>query len=123
VVDKFGGKLLVFHGNGDGTLQQGATVTTGAMRAQVAIADLDGDQHLDRDGHSDLVVGDTTGAELAILLGNGKGTFQQRVSLALAGGPYRFAVGDWSGDGRPDLAATTSVNGMASVSVLLNTTP
>jgi hypothetical protein len=52
------------------------------------------------------------GTAVAILLGNGNGTFQQESDLQLGSGsnafnnPYAVAVGDINGDGKPDLAIT-----------------
>src|SRR5439155_10788865 len=47
---------------------------------------------------------------------NGDGTFQPAVNYGVATYPYSVAVGDFNGDGKPDLAVAT---GTAKVSVLL----
>ena len=58
------------------------------------------------------------GAFVAILLGNGDGTFRPEL---LAGGgaePRAFVVGDFNGDGLPDVATANYFG--RSVSILLN---
>jgi hypothetical protein len=52
----------------------------------------------------DLIVGDLCGSEVAVLLGNGDGTFQPAVTYSTgADGAYSVAVGDVNGDHVPDL--------------------
>lgn len=57
-----------------------------------------------------------TGQEIVLLAGNGDGTFQPPVTLALIAGSA-VAAGDFNGDGIPDLAVTNIKNN--SVSILL----
>jgi hypothetical protein len=53
-----------------------------------------------------------------VLLGNGDGTFQTTPISYLAGvRPVDVAVGDFNGDGRPDLAVANLDGG---VSILIN---
>jgi hypothetical protein len=87
------GGLGVLLGNGDGTFQAATTVTTPPITAgPFVLADFNGDGNLDVAS----AVGDY------LLLGNGDGTFQP--AMALGGGGVGVAVGDFNGDGRPDLA-------------------
>jgi hypothetical protein len=53
-----------------------------------------------------------------LLLGNGDGTFQPPVAYAAGSAPIGIAVGDFNGDGIPDLAVTNILSD--TVSVLLN---
>ncbi len=72
------------------------------------------------DGKLDLAV--TEGNNVAVLLGNGDGTFQPEVTYPVGSTPASIAVGDFNGDGCPDLAVA-NLNGTAngeSISVLLN---
>lgn len=70
----------------------------------VAVADFNGD------GFLDLAVSDATAGpgSLAILLGNGDGTFTASTeSPAVGSYPDSIAVGDFNSDGIPDLAVTS----------------
>jgi len=79
----------------------------------LAVADLRGD------GKADLVVTTPYGNSnsVSVLLGNGDGTFQPAVSYLAGSDPYAVAVGDFNGDGKPDLAVANYRD--VSVSVLL----
>jgi hypothetical protein len=46
------------------------------------------------------------GTAVAVLLGNGDGTFQSEADVAVMNNPYAAAIGDLNGDGIPDLAVT-----------------
>ena len=41
---------------------------------------------------------------MSVLLGNGDGTFQPQVTYAVGAGPVALVAGDFTGDGRTDLA-------------------
>jgi hypothetical protein len=43
---------------------------------------------------------------VSVLLGNGDGSFQKQKTFAVDDGPTSVAVGDFNGDGKPDLAVT-----------------
>ena len=45
---------------------------------------------------------------MSVLLGNGDGTFQAAVNYAVGNAPYSVAVGDFNGDGKPDLAVANA---------------
>jgi hypothetical protein len=82
-----------------------------------AIADLNGD------GHLDLGVGDSEprgGPEggLGIIAGRGDGTFADLVQLAPAVDIYGVAAGDVNSDGRPDLVGSAQ----SGIRVLFGTT-
>jgi len=106
---KSGGSVGILLGNGDGTLQPAQTYSSGGDTAlSVAIADFN------KDGNLDLAVAnqcqDTNcqNGAVSVLLGNGNGTFQPAQSFSSAGYKTNFvAVGDFNGDGNPDLVMTS----------------
>ena len=119
-----GGVVDVQSGNGDGVFQaQHSYSTAGYYALDVKITDLD------LDGNTDLVVANDcadqscTSGSVGVLLSNGDGTFRPAVSF-LAGSPgaLSLAVGDFNGDGLPDVAVTTCNDQsctQGSVSILL----
>ena len=107
--------ISIFQGNGDGTFET-PPLNYGAGYS-VSMADFD------RNGTIDLVSaaeldrdsGGNGDFGIAVLPGNGDGTFQARTELP--GSSVSEATGDVNGDGKPDIVATDHVI----VSVLLNT--
>jgi hypothetical protein len=102
--------VSVLLGNGDGTFQPAVSYAVGGIPEALVAGDFNGD------GRIDLAVAVITvdpvtitfGGQVSVLLGNGDGTFQPAVSYALEGTPLAIAAGDFRGDGRLDLAVTTT---------------
>ena len=59
-------------------------------------------------------------ADVAVLLGNGDGSFRQSLLFGTGNTPYRVIVADMNGDGKPDLI--TANWGSNNISLLINTT-
>ncbi len=101
------GGVGVLLGNGNGTFQPAITYDSGGPGAfgnSVAIADVTGD------GKLDLVVVDSCndgfcngGNWVAVLKGNGDGTFRKALKHRSAGASWQAKVADVNGDGIPDL--------------------
>jgi hypothetical protein len=108
------GNVSVLLGNGNGTFQAAPNCPTDSNPVSVAVGDFNGD------GKPDLAVADQKVGDLGevgVLLGNGDGTFQSAGEYAVDPIPLSVAVGDFNGDGKPDLAVACSNSN--SVSVLL----
>lgn len=111
--------ISIFFNNGDGSYGPAVNYTTGLGNQDVAVGDLDGD------GHMDLAVTYTT-AELivtdpgyvAVLYGNGDGTFGSANHYVVGVTPNSVRIGDLDGNDSPDLVVSNSNSG--NVSVLLN---
>jgi hypothetical protein len=102
----------VLFGNGDGSFQSPMPYPVGKYPVAVAVGDFNGD------GIPDLAVGTLTNLgfpTVSVLLGNGDGTFQAAKNYGVSSDPVSVAVGDFNGDGIPDLA----VGSYGVVSILL----
>lgn len=90
----------------------------GAFAANAAVADFN------HDGRADLAVvnswANSSANSVSVLLGNGNGTFQSPISAATAESPEYLSVGDFNGDGNPDLVTNHYIwnPGYQTVSIL-----
>ena len=103
--------VSILIGKGDGTFKPQVTYAVGADPVGLAIADFNGD------GFQDITVGNTAQSALtqSILLGNGDGTFQPQLTFKTGNFPYGEAVGDFNGDGYPDLAISNFSDGTSTI--------
>jgi hypothetical protein len=112
------GTVSVLLGRGDGTFQTGQAFTAGQSCSSVAVGDSNGD------GVLDLVVTNRLieGGQVTVLLGKGDGTFEAAQSYPAGRSAQAVAVGDFNGDGIPDLAVANfepTASYIGTVSVLL----
>ncbi|MEJ2145304.1 MAG: VCBS repeat-containing protein [Acidobacteriota bacterium] len=93
--------MLILLGNGNGTFRDGQTIAISDANYRtgpLSSADINGDDVLD------LLEIDSDGGNVKVYAGNGDGTFQDGVDLAVGTAPQHVAVGDLNGDGHMDLA-------------------
>ena len=116
------GNVWVMLGKGDGTFATAVSYPAVKTATGVAIGDLNGD------GKPDLVVADdAAGAgDVAVLFGNGDGTFQTAVKYPVDNGGGAVVIADFNGDGNLDLGVASNAAGLngsggssGSVTVLL----
>jgi hypothetical protein len=100
-------KFSVFLGNGDGTFQNPITTTLTSpptLEGGLAAADLNGDKK------TDLVLSGTApqqgSSTVLVLMSNGDGTFQPPTSYVVPGSQVIVRVGDFNGDGKPDIVTS-----------------
>src|SRR5207302_473433 len=104
-----GTTISVLLGNRDGTFRAALTFAAGSGPYSVAVGDFNGD------GRPDLAVANygslqQPGTTSSVLLGNGDGTFRAARTNTVDTNPSSVAVGDFNGDGKPDLAVANSAN-------------
>ena len=108
--------VSVLLGNGDGTLRAPQAFTVGNGPTSVTVGDFN------KDGRQDLAVASyqsatSNGAHVAVLMGNGDGTFQTARKIGTGYESYAVTVGDFNADGNPDLAVANSFS--TTVSILI----
>ncbi|MFQ5840477.1 MAG: FG-GAP repeat domain-containing protein, partial [Candidatus Methylomirabilales bacterium] len=86
--------------------------STGRFPHSIAVADFNGDRHLD------LAIAASAERKVTVLLGDGKGGVIRNTSYSVGRGPTWVTAGDLDGDGHPDLA--TADTGAMGVTVLFN---
>ncbi len=89
-------------GNGDGTFQSATTYSLGFSPTAVVAGDFSDNNILDMAAVGTAASG--PGGELAILMGNGDGTFRPPVNYAVGVDPGNILAGDFAGNGKLDLA-------------------
>jgi hypothetical protein len=109
--------VLYFRGEGNGSFLPGRTLTTGRQTAYLAAADVNGD------GLPDLIAGSFASSTLRVMFANGNGGFTAGTdypAIGITGSltTQAFTVGDFNGDGHPDIASVNS--GGSLIQVLYN---
>ena len=124
VARKTAGTISILLGVGDGTFGAQTQIDIGAgasppavlpVPSAVAVGDFNGD------GIQDIAVTDSANNNVAILLGNGDGTFTAPVRFSTGTNPVALLTTDLNGDGALDLAVVNQGSGTTpgSVSILL----
>jgi len=98
----------VMLGKGDGSFSKPAYYEAAPVAASEVVADFNGDGKLDVAVAGSSLKG---GGVLAILLGNGDGTFRTHVDYPCSGEPKYMLAADLNGDGKLDLAVTDAATG------------
>jgi Bacterial Ig-like domain (group 3)/FG-GAP-like repeat/FG-GAP repeat len=114
--------ITVFLSNPDGSMQPGVIYNPiGSTELQyVAVADFNGD------GKLDIAAANSVNGTVVIFYGNGNGTFAQGPTFATdtqtGASALGLVVGDFNGDGKPDLAVVNNYNtgANADVGILIN---
>ena len=121
------GIVDVLLNNGNGTFSPDVSYPSGGTYgAFVAVADVNADGKLDAIVANSFATGSNSSGSIAVLFGNGNGTFGSPVTYAVGRYPSSIAVGDVNGDLAPDLVVTNGtpmgLSGVISstASVLLN---
>ncbi len=108
--------VSVLLGDGDGTFTaaSGSPISVGDSPHSVVVG------YFNSDGAQDLVVGNRDSDNVSVLLGDGDGTFTPASGspISVGSGPQQIAVGDFNGDGAPDLAVANASSNY--VSILFN---
>jgi hypothetical protein len=105
------GSLDVFLGDGTGNFRKSASYATGVNPAGVALADFNGD------GHLDAAVTNFGSGDVWLMFGDGKGKFG-KPSKYKSPGAWAIAVDDLNGDKHPDMVVSQA--GPGGVQVFLN---
>jgi hypothetical protein len=101
--NRAGNDVSFLAGNGNGTFKAAVNINlpTNSRPTSIAGGDFNGD------GYADLVVTEKALNQVAVLLGNGNGTFQPAINLATNRMPVDVVTGDFTGNGHLDFAVST----------------
>lgn len=103
--------VSVLLNKGDGTFQAAVNYLTGYYPWSTVVADFNGDGKLDL-AVTSLGSWDSNrgyvNSGVSVLTGRGDGTFQAAIDYAAGTSPSGLAMGDFNGDGKPDLAVAVS---------------
>ena len=105
VANSYSNNVSILLGNGNGgTFQTAVNYAVGFSPYSVTVGDFNADGKLDLAVANYPSYYSQSNSNVSILFGNGDGTFQDGVNCAFGRNPTSVAVGDFNGDGKPDLA-------------------
>jgi len=110
-------KVTIVLGNGSGGFGGANSFDGGAQLKAIAVADFN------EDGNPDVAVTNfsdsSTPAFVAILLGNGSGSFGAPNKFSVPFGPFSIAIADFNGDNHADVATANTQQTSSNIAVLL----
>ena len=112
--NKFGESVSVLLGNGNGTFRAAQNFAAGRGPIAVETEDVNDDSRLDLVVANEGTYSAYDDGSVSVLLGNGDGTFRAGQNFA-ANRPRAAAVGEFNGDGHPDLVVANAAGGDVSV--------
>lgn len=120
VAGKFGTNVLLGGGDGGFRVPPGGTLREAAPPTEMVLADLNRDGRLDlalanHDSYAAVVA--AAGVGVRAMLGDGRGGFRKAPGspFATGRGAWQLVVGDWNGDGKPDVATSDLESGTVTV--------
>jgi uncharacterized repeat protein (TIGR01451 family) len=108
VANRGSNNVSILLGNGDGTFQAAVNFDAGNSPSLVAVGEFNGDGKLDLAVFQPGSKG--VAGSISILLGNGDGTFQAPMTVALSASAGFMAVSDFNVDKKSDLAFCDAAN-------------
>src|SRR3954470_6076395 len=109
--------ILLGDGTGAFVPAPGSPVTVGSHPKSVAVGDYN------NDGRPDFATANFIGGNVSVFLGDGAGGFTQAANspIAVSGGPFYVATGDFDADGLADLAIANISSTPVGVVILVGT--
>ena len=108
-----GSSVVALLGNGKGSFAQSDSNVVATPPDALVVADFNGDGFLDVASADEAV--NNQGSNVAILLGNGDGTFQSAVEYPVGSEPRSIAARDFNGDRKIDLVTANQFDGTLTV--------
>jgi hypothetical protein len=112
VTGYLGSVVSILLGKGNGTFATHVDYPCGTAPAVVVARDINAD------GKVDLITANYSNGQtgsVSVLLGKGDGTFGSQLDFEVGTGPDGLAVGDFNGDGIPDLAVANLIGNTMSI--------